>query len=137
MRVVVDANILIAALFGSRARQLILTSQNHLFFGPETIIREVEKLRKELAIARNSTEEEIREAFDALLVFIDIVSYEKYASYYIIAYEALKERDTTDVPYLACALAVHADFIWTEDNDFSFQNLVQTKTTTEFLASQK
>lgn len=137
MKVVVDANILIAALFGSRGRQLIITSQNHLFFAPEIIIREVEKHRQELALVRKCTEQEIIEAFDALLVFIDVVSYEKYNSYYNRAYEALKDRDATNVGYLACALAVKADFIWSEDKDFNAQSLVPVRTTEEFLESQK
>ena len=46
MRIVLDANILIAALLGSRGKLTILTSQNHEFFVPMKIIEEVRKYER-------------------------------------------------------------------------------------------
>ncbi len=47
------------------------------------------------------------------------------------AQKVIGERDIKDADYIACALAKKADFIWTNDKDFSSQDLVATKTTYE------
>jgi predicted nucleic acid-binding protein len=84
---------------------------------------------------KNVSEQELILAFDDLLFFVTLLHYGKYSNYLSKALLAIEHRDRKDVDYLACALAIQADFIWTEDDDFSSQNLVPTKTTTEFLES--
>ena len=44
MNIVLDANIIIAALLGSRGKLNILTSQNHTFYAPKKIIDEIKKI---------------------------------------------------------------------------------------------
>lgn len=46
-------------------------------------------------------------------------------------------RDVQDADYLACALAIHADFIWTNDKDFLTQQIILTKTTQQFIDEGK
>ncbi len=43
MKIVLDANVVIAALMGSRATLTILTSQNHQFYVPQYIMGEIYK----------------------------------------------------------------------------------------------
>lgn len=45
MKIVLDANILIAALLGSRATLTILTSQHYNFYVPERILEEIRKYK--------------------------------------------------------------------------------------------
>lgn len=48
MNIVLDANIIITALLGSRGKLNILTSQNHTFYAPKKIIDEIKKYKKEI-----------------------------------------------------------------------------------------
>jgi predicted nucleic acid-binding protein len=120
MIIVVDANIIIMALMGSRATGVILTSQNHVFYTPAKII-----------------EKEFEEGMEALLKFIQILEYIEYEAYVQSSKKMIFHRDPTDVDYLACALAVNADFIWSNDKDFTAQEIISVKTTSVFIKEGK
>jgi len=71
-RIVVDANIIIAALFGSRATLVILTSQNYNFYAPEYILNEIKKHKKNICEEARKLPEEFDSEMYALLKFIKI-----------------------------------------------------------------
>ena len=133
MRIVLDANIVIAALLGSRATLTIITSQNHMFYAPKFILKEVEKYKEDICERINQSELEFDENFEVLKVFINIANIEEYDLFMPKAKEAMEKRDWKDCDYLACALAVNADFIWTNDKDFTIQTLIIAKNTNEFI----
>jgi predicted nucleic acid-binding protein len=137
MNIVVDANIVIAALLGSRGKLTILTSQNHTFYAPKKIIDDIHKYKTEICEKAGQTPEEFEQNFEALLMFINTLQYLEYESHISKAQEVIRERDAKDADYIACALAVNADFIWTDDKDFISQKLVLTKTTDAFIRSGK
>lgn len=133
MRIILDANILIAALLGSRGRLIILTSQNHEFFVPKKIVEEVKKYEQLICQKAGCTSEEFKENLNALLFFIKAVEYGEYEKHIKEAEVAIGGRDIKDSDYIACALHVKADFVWTDDKDFSAQELVAIKTTDKFI----
>ncbi len=137
MRIVVDANIVIMALLGSRATYVILTSGNHLFYVPKKIIQEIKKHSLLVCEKLNISSEEFRDNLQAVLLFVRSITREECEPWLEKAKQALDARDSSDAEYLACALAVQADFIWTQDKDFSAQHLVLVKNTQQFLESQK
>jgi len=137
MRIVLDANIIIAALMGSRGKLTILTSQNYEFYAPKFIIQEIKKYKNEICERTDWTSEEFNVYFDALLLFIDVLDYEQYQDYIDNAKKVIQDRDLKDVDYIACALSTKADFIWSDDKDFSEQQLVKIKTTDEFIEENK
>lgn len=61
---------------------------------------------------------------DALLDLVSGVSPETLGPFFPFAREALSHIDSKDVDYLACALAVDADAIWSSDRHFDQQSLV-------------
>ena len=137
MRIVLDANILIAALLGSRGKLIILTSQNHEFFVPMKIIEEVRKYERLISQKAGYTSTEFKENLNALLYFIKPVEYAEYEKHIREAEKVMKDRDVKDADYIACALIMGADFIWTDDKDFTVQGLVVAKTTDEFIEEGK
>lgn len=136
MKIVLDANVIIAALLGSRATLVILTSQNHSFFVPQKILEEIKKHQSFICTYGQQSPEEFTANLDALLFFIDVVDFVVYEPFLQQA-QATLSRDVEDADYLACALAVHADFLWTNDKDFSTQDLVPIKTTEQFIDEGK
>lgn len=137
MNIVVDANIIIMGLMGSRATLVILTSQQHSFYAPAKIVREIRKYRALIFEKMNTTPGEFEEYLWALLQFITILEPQEYEEYISQAKITLEQRDNADVDYLACALAIRADFIWTQDTDFTAQNLIPIKNTAQFIEDQK
>ena len=75
--------------------------------------------------------------FEALIFFVNILNYKEYEDYLEKSVNAIKRRDIKDADYIACALAINADFIWTEDKDFSEQKLAKIKNTTQFIEENR
>ncbi len=137
MRIVLDANIVIAALMGSKVALTIITSQNHTFYVPSRILNEVKKYKQFICDRCSLTQQEFNQNFEALLVFINVLEHVEYDAFLEKAQRVMSHRDSEDADYVACALAINADFIWTNDKDFKVQTLISTKTTQEFIDSQK
>lgn len=137
MIVVVDACIFLQALFGSRGTLTIITSQNHQFYVPAKIVKEVEKQKNEACHKLQITSEEFMTNLEALLKFVHVLQYIEYEPWMQKSKEALQQRDVNDADYLACALSVNANFLWTQDKDFGVQQLVPTKTTAQFIEERK
>ena len=133
MKVVLDANIIIAALLGSNATLRLLVSPEHELYAPHKIIDEIKKYKQYICEKSGQTEEDFTINFEALLAFIDVLDYSDYEKQIEASKEAIAERDWKDTDYLACALAIQADFIWSNDKDFSAQQLVLMKTTQQFM----
>jgi len=132
-RVVLDANILIAALMGSRGTITIITSGHYALYVPRRIFDEIHKHRDIICERLKQDATLFDEGFAALFAFITPLEYVKYESFMEKAINTMRHRDLKDADYLACALAVNADFIWTNDKDFTAQDLVPTKTTDQFI----
>ncbi len=96
MRIVLDANIVIAALMGSRAALTIITSQNHAFYVPDRIIREVKKYKRFICDRSNLTQDEFNQNFEALLVFINVLEPFEYDAFLEKARRAISHRDSED-----------------------------------------
>lgn len=137
MIIVVDANIVIAALMGSRGKLTILTSSNHYFYVPRTIVDEIKRHGGFICERTPQTYEDFENNLDALLAFIEQLEYVEYELHVERARKAIEKRDSKDADYIAAALAVSADFIWTDDKDFTDQKLVKTMTTAQFIEDGK
>ncbi|MEK6855886.1 MAG: PIN domain-containing protein [Nanoarchaeota archaeon] len=133
MKVVLDANILISAILGSKSTIDILTSEKYKLYAPRIIFNEVVKYKDEIIAKANIDEKSFYETLNALTKFIELKGYIDYQENMEKAKEAIGKRDIKDSDYIACALSIGADFIWTNDKDFSSQSLVKTKKTHELI----
>lgn len=68
-----------------------------------------------------------------LLFHIENVPIETYKSNLKQAYEILKDIDEDDTPYLALALSIENDGIWSDDTDFDKQKKVKVVKTREMV----
>lgn len=60
----------------------------------------------------------------SLLALLDWVETRDIGAHWETAWDALGAVDPKDVPYLAAALAIDADAIWSHDRDFDRQDTV-------------
>jgi len=115
---VVDANILVRAVLGTRVRQVIEAgAENTSFLVPEAAFAEAEEHLEELVVRRGGDPEKALALLRALGRVVELIGGDVYGEFEAEARERLGQRDPEDWPILASALALKCP-IWTEDTDF-------------------
>lgn len=115
---VVDANILVRAVLGTRARDLIAANTGRVtFFVPETAFMEAEEHVAALAAKRGGDPRVALSFLESVGRLVERIGCEIYEPFAAEARERLATRDPDDWPILASALALGCP-IWTEDTDF-------------------
>jgi predicted nucleic acid-binding protein len=119
---VTDANVIIAATLRDSTTRGLLLRGDVLPVAPRMVIAEIEKHIYEISAKNSLPVETNRRVLRLLANHIRILPLRAYKSFLLEAYATIGERDPTDVPYLAVALTVDADGIWSNDADFAAQN---------------
>lgn len=119
-RLVLDANILIRAIFGFRVRELLaLYGYAVEFYTPDHCIEEARRNLPRIAGIRRIPTIEAEAILDQLLQgFLHVTDRPLYEQYEKQARELIADRDADDWPVIATAILLQAP-IWTEDRDFS------------------
>lgn len=129
--IVLDANILIRAVLGSKVSELLAAHAERIsFLAPDTAFDEAREHLPLVLLKRGMSREAIAAALEKLDVLATIiwpVPVSAYAPLQAAAVARIGARDEDDWPVLACALAAKCP-IWTEDGDF-FGTGVATWTT--------
>ena len=117
--IVLDANILIRAILGRRARHLIevYQGQGARFFAPDVAFHDAKKYLPIIFKRRGKPYADLSQSLDDLRNIIETVTPELYGVFETEARQRLHGRDESDWPILASALALSCS-IWTEDADF-------------------
>ena len=126
----VDANPMLSALLGGRARAIMFDRRLALF-SPQTTLFEVEKYLPFVARKLGQSEPDLFREFE--LLPITAVQPQMYESELPRATELIGWRDPKDVPVLALALRLRLP-IWSEDRDFENLPGVSLYKTAELLA---
>jgi predicted nucleic acid-binding protein len=125
LRLVVDTNILFASLIrDSTTRRIILTSPIH-FIVPTETFNELNALIPELSLKNSLTVAENLELISILSEYLEVIDVKIYLDKLDEAYKLIGQIDEDDVPFLALALAIECDGIWTEDKHFEKQQKVR------------
>ena len=115
---VLDANILMRAVLGKRARALLAKYGERIeFVAPDVAFDEARRRLPQVIERRELQEEPFMAYFDSLANVVRTVGIEAYSGFEPIARQRLARRDEDDWPILAAALALRCP-IWTEDTDF-------------------
>lgn len=123
-----DANILIRAVLGRRARTIITTYSNTIeLFAPDVAFAEAREHLPKVLSKRGTPIEPVLALLESLGKGIQAVDYEAYSAAEEDARKRLIGRDPDNWPVLAAALVLNCP-VWTEDTDF-FGSGVATWTT--------
>ena len=133
MNIVIDANILIAALLkDSKMRELIVNSLHKLLV-PEVHFQEIEEHKAELLEKSGLNEEE----FDILLMklsnYFTIAKSDSVLSFIEEAENLMGSIDKDDVPVIATSLAYKNCPIWSDDKHFQQQKKIKVWKTEEII----
>ncbi len=118
---VVDANVIIAAILRDSTTRRILLGNEVLPVAPGIIIDEIVSNIREISAKSSLSEDACRRVIEILTRHLRLLSLPEYADFLPEAIESIGGRDASDAPYLAAAMAVGADGIWSHDADFSSQ----------------
>lgn len=125
MRLVLDANRLFSALLKDGSTRKAIFETDAILFAPEYLKKELSKHRDHLRRRSRMPAADFSRLVEEILQQITWVPDAAIAAHLAEAKRALGAVDMDDVPYLACALAVRADAIWSHDGDFDKQTLVK------------
>lgn len=121
MRLVVDSNIVFAGLLRDGITRRLLVHPPVELVAPEWMLSEIRKYREEIAGRARLSADEVDLLLGLLTAAIDVVPRGGYAARMEDA-ERMEDadrrigaRDPGDVPFLALALALGCDGIWTQN----------------------
>lgn len=131
MKLVIDTNIILAALIRDSTTRKILFDTQHEFITPDFSLEEIRKY-DELVMSKASVN---KQEYDVLInkVFkhIQVVSQHIYQHTYHQA--QIDISDPKDVAFLALARATSNDGIWSEDKGFQKQTSTPVWTTKDLI----
>ena len=122
-----------SALIKDSITRSILLSPSHHFYLPEYAIDEVEEHFGTIRSKSGLSIDELKLLFDILLTNLEMVPMEEILNHFDEAQKALKDIDPEDAPFLALALSIECDGIWSNDQDLKQQNLVKVWNTVELM----
>ncbi|MFH0837323.1 MAG: PIN domain-containing protein [Candidatus Aenigmatarchaeota archaeon] len=132
MEIILDANILFAAMIKDGLTRHLILRSDWKFYIPEFVISEIEQHIDIISEKTDLSETEVRELFDSFLAASDItiIPYQEILS---LMKEAEKiSPDIDDTHYFALALKLKCP-IWSNDNKLKEQSTIQILTTQEIL----
>ncbi len=116
--IVLDANILLRAVFGQRVPQLLsLYADAVSFYAPDVSFADAREYVGKLSARRGLDPLDALAVLDGIAGIVEIVDRSLYEDYEQLASERIQIRDPEDWPIVAVAMLLDLP-IWTEDQDF-------------------
>ncbi len=117
-RLVLDANILLRAVFGKRVRSLLETYEDSVsFYAADICFTDARKYITSISEKRRIDPGPGILLLDQLARLVEVVDRSLYEEYEASARERMISRDEDDWPIVATALLLKCP-VWTEDRDF-------------------
>lgn len=137
MRLVVDTSILISSLIKRSVTREILLLPFMRFYLPEYALEELETHKPKLSKLSGLSIDEIDILLNSLLDNISIVPAQTIQPYLKEAESIIGSIDPSDVPFVALALAVENDGIWSNDKHFKAIKQIKVWKTSDLLMHLK
>lgn len=115
MRLVVDSNVVFAALLRDGATRALLIDPPLDLMSPEWMLSEIQGHGDDIARRAAITPDELGLLLALLTEGIEVVPREAYEDLMSEAHARIGKLDPGDVPFLALALARTCDGIWTQN----------------------
>lgn len=137
MNIVLDTNVVISTLIKeSVKRKLIVELDDDLFF-PRISFEEVYKHKSLILEKSGLKEREFEEIFTKLKEHINLIEDVDLKPNLPEAKAVMEKIDATDVVFIAAALSVPDEVIWSDDKDFKRQSIVPAYDTQELIRHLK
>jgi predicted nucleic acid-binding protein len=115
---VLDANILIRAVLGSRVRSLLETYEDSIgFYTPDVCLEDAREYIPQVLANRGGDPQVGLAILQQIGLLVQAVDQALYLDFEELARERIAARDADDWPVVAIALMLKVP-VWTEDRDF-------------------
>jgi predicted nucleic acid-binding protein len=132
MNIVIDTNIIMAALIRESSTRNLIINSGFTFLLPDFELIEIEKHKNEILSKSGLTESEFYEVFENLIRYVKIIRIQDIIDFRDEAKEIMDDIDSNDTPFIATALRYKAP-IWSNDMHFKEQNRVRILTTRDII----
>ncbi|MEK6978961.1 MAG: PIN domain-containing protein [Candidatus Micrarchaeota archaeon] len=132
MQLVVDSNIVFAALIKDSVTRRLFLHLNAEFFIIQTNYQELEKYKKELLVKSGMNEASFNLLLEQLMRRCVLVENDALFEHWDDAKKLILEVDVGDVPFVAAALVTGAD-IWSDDEHFTKQKKIKIWKTADLM----
>ena len=130
MKIVVDANVIISALVKSSITREVLLYPYIDYYSPDFLLKEIDDHKEEISAKAGKGYHPALELITKKLIVMPDYFYENRMKE---ANKIIGGIDKDDEPYIALALELDADGIWSYDNDFRKQRKVNIFSTSDLL----
>lgn len=132
MRLVIDANVLVAALLKDATTRDILLKENIELFAPECLSLEVKSLLEHSRI-RKRIKLKDKDLYDLTSAILSRITFFPEKSFIdFIKHSISLVTHIEDAPYIALSLALKIP-LWSNDSELKEQSLVKVYTTSELI----
>ncbi len=125
MKFVLDTNILLKALIKDSTVRGIIIGPKHEFVIPEDAIEETRKYMSLIEEKSGLSKVEIDSVLEMLLADIQMISAHDILSVWKEAEEIMSPIDRNDTAFLAAAMSVTCDGIWSDDKHLTRQKKIK------------
>ena len=133
MILIVDTNRIIAGLLRDSTSRKILLNKKFEFYAPDYLLFEIQKHKKLILKKSKLPKSKFQIIFDLLIERINIVPKSEIQDFIKEANEIIGNIDIDDVPFIALALAIPNNGIWSDDKHLKKQNTVNILSTKDFI----
>ncbi len=129
MKLVVDSNRVFAAFIKASVSRLVLFNSKFEFFAPQELLDEIQKYKDYLCEKGALSPGGFNSIYSKLASTVNFTLPESYQVSFVQAKTVMEKVDPKDAPFVATALALGVEGIWTEDPHFRHQTLVKVYST--------
>jgi len=133
MILIVDANVVISALIRNSKSRELLTISPFVLYSPDTLLESIEKYKEEFIQRSELSDKDFETLLSFILEKITIVNQQEYKSKLEQAQDIIGHIDIGDVDYIALALSVKNDGIWSDDAHFQKQDKIKVYQTEDIV----
>lgn len=131
MKLVIDTNIIISALIREGITRKMVLFPGIKLFTPEITFNEIENHIGIITTKSKLPKDDIQQILNVLGKNIKTIPEPRWWNHFNQATNVIGKTDPKDVPFIAVALALTVDGIWSNDKDFESQSIFKVWKTTE------
>ncbi len=133
MILIVDSNRVIAALMRDSSTRKVIMCPYFQFYAPDLLLHEIKKHKDIILEKSGLSDYEFHTVLNEIFDRITIVPRRDIAKHITVAHQIIGHEDPNDVPFVALALTIPNDGIWTEDKHFRNQSKIKIWSTNQLL----
>jgi len=133
MKLIIDTNVLISSLLKDSTTREILLNESFEFYLPEIVISEVNKYLPYIIQKSKLSEDEIKILLNTLLENLNLVPIDEYEGKIDEGKEIIGNIDEKDIQFIALALSIENNGIWSKDKHFDKQEKIQVYKTIDII----